>query len=119
MKARIPHSAGNSMNDMLKKAQQMQSDAETKQAELEEREYTAQSSGGMIEITVTGKHQIRKLTIKPEAVDPDDIEMLEDLITAAVNKAMDTADRTAAEEMEKITGGLDLSGFPGMGGMLG
>ena len=68
------------MNDMLKKAQQMQSDAETKQAELEEREYTAQSSGGMIEVTVTGKHQIRKLTIKPEAVDPDDIEKANELL---------------------------------------
>ena len=111
MKARIPHSAGNSMNDMLKKAQQMQSDAETKQAELEEREYTAQSSGGMIEVTVTGKHQIRKLTIKPEAVDPDDIEMLEDLITVAVNEAVSNAEKTAEDEMGAITGGLNMPGL--------
>ena len=114
MKARIPQNSGQSMQDMIKKAQQMQQDAEEKQAELDEREYSASVSGGMVEATVTGKHQIVKLSIKPEIVDPDDIEMLEDLVMSAINKANDEADKTASEEMDKITGGLDLPNIPGM-----
>lgn len=114
MKARIPQAQGGNMNDMLKKAKQMQEDAANLQAELDEREYTAASGGGLVSVTITGKHQIRSLKIMPEAVDPDDIEMLEDLVAAAVNHAVSQADRMAAEEMEKVTGALNM---PGLGGL--
>ncbi|MBQ2296065.1 MAG: YbaB/EbfC family nucleoid-associated protein, partial [Clostridia bacterium] len=79
--------------------------------------YTATSGGGMVEVTVTGKHQVTRLSIKPEIVDPDDIEMLEDLITAAVNEAMRTADSTGEEEMAKISSSLNIPNIPGMGGL--
>lgn len=116
MKARLPQGYGgsNNMNQMLKQAQKMQQDAAAKQAELEEQEYTA-TSGGMVEVTVDGKHFLKAITIKPEAVDPDDVEMLQDMIIAAVNGAVEKAVNTANEEMEKITGSLNL---PGMGGLL-
>lgn len=117
MKARLPQGYGGgpgNMNQMLKQAQKMQQDAAEKQAELEQQEYTG-TSGGMVEATVDGKHLLRSITIKPEAVDPDDVEMLQDMIVAAVNSAVETAIRTAEEEMEKITGGFNL---PGMGGLL-
>ncbi len=116
MKARVPgmQKGGGNMNAMLKQAQQMQQDMADKQAELEEREYTATSGGGMIEVTVNGKHEIKKLTISPDAVDPDDVEMLEDLITVAVNEAISTAAKTADEEMNAITGALNIPGMPGL-----
>lgn len=117
MKARLPQGYGGgpgNMNQMLKQAQKMQEDAQNLQAELEEREYTA-SSGGMVEVTIDGTHHIKSISIQPEAVDPDDVEMLQDMIAAAVNAAVEKAVTTANEEMEKITGGLN---FPGMGGLL-
>lgn len=105
---------GGNMNAMLQKAQKMQQDMQDLQAELDEREYTATSGGGLIEVTVTGKHEIKLLKINPDAVDPDDVEMLEDLITVAVNEAISTATKTADEEMGNITAGLNI---PGMGGL--
>ena len=113
MKARIPGGAGGgqNMNAMLKQAQQMQDDMAKLQADLDEREYTATSGGGMIEVTVSGKHDIKLLKIKPEAVDPDDIEMLEDLITVAINEAITNAVKTAETEMTAITGGLNIPGM--------
>ncbi len=117
MKARLPQGYGGgpgNMNSMIKQAQKMQADAQALQEELEEREYTGTSGGGMVEVVVTGNHQVKSIKINPEAVDPDDVEMLQDMIVAAVNEAEKTADDTAGEEMGKITGGLNI---PGMGGL--
>lgn len=112
MKVRIPNSGGpGNMNQMLKQAQKMQEDMANLQADLEEREYTATSGGGMIEVTVDGKHLIKSIKISPDAVDPDDAEMLEDLVTVAVNEAISNAIKTAEEEMGSITGGLNLPGM--------
>lgn len=112
MKVRIPNSGGpGNMNQMLKQAQKMQEDMVSLQADLENREYTAVSGGGMVEVTVDGKHLIKAIKIKPEAVDPDDTEMLEDLITVAVNEAVSNAIKTSEEEMGAITGGLNMPGL--------
>lgn len=112
MKVRIPNSGGPSnMNQMLRQAQKMQEEMAVLQEDLENREYTATSGGGLIEVTVDGKHKIKSLKIKPEAVDPDDAEMLEDLITVAVNEAIENAAKTAESEMGAITGGLNIPGF--------
>ena len=117
MKARVPKGMGGGMADMLKQAQKMQQDAAVLQEELEAREYTAVSGGGMVEVTVTGKHQLTSVKVKPEVVDPEDVEILEDMIMAAVNEAMRQADDTSAEEMEKLTGSMNLPNLPGMGGL--
>lgn len=112
MKVRIPNSGGpGNMNQMLKQAQKMQSDMASLQEDLENREYTATSGGGLIEVTVTGKHLIKSIKINPDAVDPDDAEMLEDLVTVAVNEAINNAIKTAEEEMGAITGGLNIPGM--------
>ncbi len=112
MKVRLPNSGGPSnMNQMLKQAQKMQEDMANLQADLEQREFTATSGGGMIEVTVDGKHLIKSIKINPDAVDPDDSEMLEDLITVAVNEAISNAIKTSEEEMGAITGGLNLPGM--------
>ncbi len=112
MKVRIPNSGGpGNMNQMLKQAQKMQEDMATLQEDLEQREYTATSGGGMVEVTVDGKHLIKSIKISPDAVDPDDAEMLEDLVTVAVNEAISNAIKTAEEEMGAITGGLNLPGM--------
>lgn len=86
----------------------MQNDMLKAQAELEAQEYTASSGGGMVTATVTGKKQLIRLDIKPEAVDPDDVEMLCDMVMAAVNEAVKQADTAMTEGMSKITGGLNL-----------
>lgn len=108
MKVRLPNSGGGNMNQMLKQAQKMQEDMANLQADLEQREYTATSGGGMIEVTVDGKHLIKSIKINPDAVDPDDSEMLEDLITVAVNEAISNAIKTSEEEMGAITSGLNM-----------
>lgn len=112
MKVRLP--SGPSRNDMLKQVQQMQEDMTNLQADLDEREYTATSGGGMISVTVNGKHEIKELKINPDAIDPEEPEMLEDLITVAINEAIATATKTSEEEMGAITGGLNIPGMPGM-----
>lgn len=112
MKVRIPNSGGpGNMQQMLKQAQKMQADMQTLQEDLEQREYTATSGGGLVEVTVDGKHLIKGIKIKPEAVDPDDAEMLEDLITVAVNEAISNAIKISEEEMGAITGGLNMPGM--------
>ena len=98
---------GFNMN-MIKQAQKMQNDMLKAQAELETQEYTASSGGGMVTATVTGKKQLVKLDIKPEAVDPEDVEMLCDMVIAAVNEAVKQADAAMTEGIGKITGGLNL-----------
>ncbi len=112
MKVRIPNSGGpGNMNQMLKQAQKMQEDMAALQEDLEQREYTANAGGGMVEVTVDGKHLIKSIKINPEAVDPDDVEMLEDFITVAVNEAISNAIKTSEEEMGAITGGLNMPGL--------
>ncbi len=112
MKVRIPNSGGpGNMNAMIKQAQKMQEDMANLQADLEQREYSGTSGGGAVNVTVDGKHKITKLTIDPEIIDPDDAEMLEDLITVAVNAAIEQAITTAENEMGAITGGLNLPGM--------
>ena len=96
---------GGGMNmNMVRQAQKMQS-------ELEERTYTAKAGGGAVEAVVNGKHSLVSLTISKEAVDPEDVEMLQDMVLSAVNEAMRQADEDAAQSMTRMTGGLDLSKF--------
>ena len=98
---------GFNMN-MIKQAQKMQQDMQKMQEELENKEYTAQAGGGVVSATVSGKHELKSLAIDPEAVDPEDVEMLQDLIVAAVNEAIRTASSDAAASMGQLTGGLNL-----------
>ncbi len=99
------------MNQLMKQAQKMQRKMEEVQQALEETEMTATAGGGMVEVVVTGKKQVKSITIKPEVVDPDDIETLEDLVTAAVNEAMRQAEEYSQREMGKVTGGLPTGGL--------
>ena len=103
----MPGMGGMNMN-MLKQAQNMQQDMMRMQQELQEKEYQAAAGGGVVSAVVNGKHELKSLTIDPEAVDPEDVEMLQDMIVAAVNEAMRTADNDAASTMQSITGGLGL-----------
>ena len=109
MKVRLP--SGPSRNDMLKQVQQMQDDMANLQADLDEREYTATSGGGMISVTVNGKHEIKELKINPDAIDPEEPEMLEDLLTVAINEAINNAIKTSETEMGAITAGLNMPGL--------
>lgn len=99
------------MNQMLRQAQQMQQDMQNLQADLEEREFSATAGGGLVEVTVDGKHFIKSIKINPDAIDPEDTEMLEDFVTIAVNEAIGNAIKTSEEEMSAITGGLNLPGM--------
>lgn len=96
---------------MMKQAQKMQQEMLRMQEEMENKNYSATSGGGMVTAEVNGKHEVVSLTVKPEAVDPDDVEMLQDMIMAAVNEAMRTADTEAANNMSRLTGGLNLGGL--------
>ena len=93
-------------NDLMKQAQKMQQDMLKMQEELENRTYKATAGGGVVTAEVSGKRELTALTIDPEAVDPDDVEMLQDMIIAAVNAALRDAEKTASENMAKVTGGL-------------
>ena len=99
------------MNNLMKQAQRMQRQMEENQKELEEKEFTAKAGGGAVEVTVTGKKEIKKVKLSEEVVDPEDIEMLEDLVAAAANEALRMAEEAGAEMMNKMTGGLG-GGFP-------
>ena len=99
------------MNNLMKQAQKMQKQMAEQQAELEAREFSASAGGGVVEVTVSGKREITKVKLDKEAVDPDDVEMLEDLIMAATNKALRKCEEESQASMSKITGGLSgLSG---------
>lgn len=112
MKARLPQGYGKQdMNQLMQQAQKMQENMQQKQAELEDTVYNIKAGGGMVEITMTGKHQITALKLNPEIVTPDDIEMLEDLVAAAVNEAVRTVDEKAETEMSAITGGMNIPGL--------
>ena len=96
---------------MIKQAQKMQQEMLRMQEEQESKTFTAKSGGGMVSATVNGKHELVELNVNPEAVDPEDVEMLQDMIIAAVNEAMRTADNEAANNMSRLTGGLNLGGL--------
>ena len=99
------------MNNLMKQAQRMQRQMEESQKELESTEFTAAAGGGAVEVTVTGKKEGTKIKLAPEAVDPEDVEMLEDVIMAAVNEALRKAEEASVANMAKVTGGLG-GGFP-------
>ena len=101
---------GMNMN-MVKQAQKMQQEMLRMQQEMETKEYEATSGGGMVTAAVNGKHELLRLSIEPDAVDPDDVEMLQDMVIAAVNEAMRKAEAEAAAGMSKLTGGLNLGGL--------
>lgn len=112
MKARIPNQNNMSRNAMMERIQKMQEDMANKQAEVEAAEFTASAGGGAVEVKVSGKHEILGITVKPEVVDPDDVEMLEDLLIASLNEAIRKANDTMEREMGAFTNGL---GIPGLG----
>ena len=114
MKARIPKGMGGgpgNMTQMLQQAQKVQEEMEKYPATLEEREFQVTAGGGMVEVLMNGKKQLRSITLKPEIVDPDDIEMLQEVIVAAVNEASNTVDETVEAETAKITGSLNIPGI--------
>ena len=99
---------GGNMNSMIRQAQKMQQDMLKAQEELESKNYEAAAGGGVVTATVSGKKELVSVAIDPEAVDPDDVEMLQDLIVAAVNEALRKVNEDAASQMSKLTGGLNL-----------
>ena len=105
---------GANMNNMMKQAQRMQQQMLQMQQELEEKEYEASSGGGVVKAVITGKKQLKSVTIDPEAVDPDDVEMLQDLVVAAVNEAYRKAEEDVNSSMGKLTGGMNLGGLGGL-----
>ena len=114
MRANLPKGMGGgpqNMNAMIKQAQKMQEDIAALQEELDAREYDISAGGGVVGVKINGKREILSIDIKPEVVDPDDIETLSDILVAAVNEAIKRVDDTNNEEMSKITGS---TGFPGL-----
>lgn len=112
MRARIPKQGGaQDMNTMIRQAQKMQDKITELQEDIEARDFTASVGGGAVEVVVTGKKNIKSLTIKPEVVDPEDIEMLQDLVISAVNEAIANVEKVTEEEMTKVTGGVSLPGL--------
>jgi DNA-binding YbaB/EbfC family protein len=99
------------MGKMMKQVQKMQSDLARVQEELADKTVSATSGGGVVEVTINGKQEVQAVKIDPEAVDPEDVEMLEDLILAAVNEALRKSQEMAAEEMNKVTGNLKIPGL--------
>ena len=109
----FPGGMPGNMNNLMKQAQKMQRQAEENQKALEEKEFTAKAGGGAVEVTISGKKEVTKVKLAEEVVDPDDIEMLEDLIVAATNEALRKVEQESAAMMSKLTGGLG-----GLGGGL-
>ena len=104
------------MNNLMKQAQKMQRQMEESQKELEEKEFTASSGGGAVQVTINGKREVTGVTLSPEVVDPNDIEMLQDLVVAAVNEALRQVEDASANVYGKLAGGL--GGLGGLGGGL-
>jgi DNA-binding YbaB/EbfC family protein len=102
------------MQQAMKQVQKMQADMARVQQELEDKTVTASAGGGAVKVEVTGKLVFKKIEIDPEVVNPDDVEMLQDLVMAAVNEGLKTAQDMAADEMAKVTGNLKIPGLPGM-----
>ena len=114
MRANLPKGMGGgpqNMNAMIKQAQKMQEDMEALQAELDEREYSISAGGGVVELKINGKKEVLSIDIKPEIVDPDDIETLSDILVAAVNEAIKRVEDTNSAEMSKITGSVGMPGL--------
>ncbi len=114
MKARLPQGMGGgaqNMNSMIKQAQKMQSQITEIQEEIEQRDFTTSVGGGAVEVTLSGKKEIKSLNIKPEVVNPEDIEMLQDLIISAVNECIKKIEDTSEAEIGAITGGVSLPGL--------
>ena len=110
-KPRIPMGMGGNMNNMIKQAQKMQQDMLKMQEEMEQSEFEASAGGGVVTVKMSGKKELVSVSIKPEAVDPDDVEMLEDLVLTAVNDALSKVDAANASKMSSITGGLNIPGM--------
>ena len=102
---------GGNMNNLMKQAQKLQKQMETMQSELKNKEFSATAGGGAVTVLVNGKKEIVDIKIKPEVVDPEDVEMLQDLILAACNEALKNAEQETASEMKKLTGGLNIPGM--------
>ena len=112
MKARLPAGYGKqNINQLMQQAQKVQETMKEKQAELEATNYEVTSGGGMIQLTMNGKHEVVSIKINPDVVQPDDIEMLEDLVAAAVNEGVRVVDEASDAEMNAITGGLNIPGL--------
>lgn len=114
MKARLPQGYGGgpqNMNAMIRQAQKIQEEMETLQAELDAKEYEVNAGGGMVTVKINGKKEILNIDIKPEIVDPEDIETLSDTLVAAVNEALRRVEQTNSEAMGKLTGGMNLQGM--------
>ena len=114
MKAKLPKGVGGgpaNMQSMLKQAQKMQEDMAAKQEELNAREYDVSAGGGVVNVKINGKKEILAIDLKPEIVDPDDIETLSDILVAAINEAIKRVEDTNSEELNKITGPMNMPGL--------
>ena len=114
MRANIPKGMGGgpqNMQSMIRQAQKMQEDMAAKQEELDAREYEVNAGGGVVTVKINGKKEILAIDIKPDIVDPDDIETLQDILVAAVNQAISQVEATNTEEMGKITGSMNMPGL--------
>ncbi|MDU7339153.1 MULTISPECIES: YbaB/EbfC family nucleoid-associated protein [Clostridium] len=115
MKARLPEGYGKggaaNLQQIARQAQKLQEEMDNATTELEAKEYTATSGGNAVEVVVTGKMEVKSITIKPEVVDPEDVEMLSDLIMAATNEALRAAVTDKNERMESLSGGLNVPGI--------
>ena len=107
----IPGMGGGMNMNMLKQAQKMQQDMMRMQQELQEKEYQAAAGGGVVSATVNGKHELKSLTIDPEAVDPEDVDMLQDMVLAAVNEALRGVSDLSAQRLNAATGGMNIPGL--------
>ncbi len=117
MKARLPKGMGGgpqNMQGMIRQAQKMQEDMAALQEDLDAREYEVSAGGGVVTVKITGKLEVKSIDLKPEIVDPDDIETLSDILVAGVNEAIKKVNETNNEEMAKVTGSISLPGMPGM-----
>ena len=114
MKARLPQGMGGgpqNMQSMMRQVQKMQADMETLQSDLDAREYEIKAGGGVVTVKINGKKEILSIDIKPEIVDPDDIETLSDVLVAAVNEAIKKVEETNSSEMQKVTGNVSIPGM--------
>ena len=109
MKARIPNAGG--QGNMMKQIQKMQEDMQRMQAEVEASEFTSSVGGGAVEVTVNGSHEVLSVKMKPEVVDPEDIEMLEDLLISALNESIKKSNDAMEQGMERAKGGLSIPGL--------
>lgn len=118
MKARLPQGYGSggasNLQQLARQAQKMQADIETATAELEEKEYEATSGGGAVKVVATGKMEVSSIEISPDVVDPEDVEMLSDLVIAAVNEALRSASKDKEERLGAISGGMGGMNIPGL-----